>query len=182
MIALKFLAGGVAWKMLDSDKADMQLRSFRVIPDNCVSEAVFSQLFFFATTCWNFAWVINFVLDLANPLRSTRSLSRYYHGVIWPLSIATAVWAGLPGNHGSVPPVHVCACVKRRSLIDLMLACPRSIGDDFTCNLRQDHDATEVVFAIPLCTVLLAALMSLVYAGLRLPVGNTVRAARAVTG
>jgi hypothetical protein len=38
------------------------------------------------------------------------------------------------------------------------------------------------VFAIPLCTVLLAALMSLVYAGLRLPVGNTVRAARAVTG
>jgi hypothetical protein len=42
-------------------------------------------------SCYNLVWVVNFSLELYRPLRTTRSLAKWYHLFVWTVSGVTAV-------------------------------------------------------------------------------------------
>ena len=102
MISLKFLVGAVAWKASSAAKGDLVHSSFRLFHDGCMGEAVFGQIFYMATICWNLIWVVNFTLELYNPLRRTTSLGKWYHLFVWTISIGTGIAVGAGKLYGYV--------------------------------------------------------------------------------
>ena len=89
LIASKYLLGAVGWKLSSITAADNERYSFNFIRDNCLLESCMSQFFFMASICWNLVWVINFTLDLYNPLRSTASMEKWYHMAVWTACVGS---------------------------------------------------------------------------------------------
>ena len=127
MISLKFLVGAVAWKASSAAKGDLVHSSFRLFHDGCMGEAVFGQIFYMATICWNLIWVVNFTLELYNPLRRTTSLGKWYHLFVWTISIGTGIAVGAGklygyvgahgGGHRWAPRVLAQFCSSRSPLL-----------------------------------------------------------------
>ncbi len=45
-------------------------------------------------------WAFNFAFQLYAPLRSTASLKKYYHAVVWSFSLITAIVSVAGQSHG----------------------------------------------------------------------------------
>ncbi len=53
-----------------------------------------------ASLGWNLVWVLNFVLELYDPLRNTRAYTMYYHGLVWLWAASTSVYIVASGIYG----------------------------------------------------------------------------------
>lgn len=121
VFAAKFWLTAVLWVAGFKDPS----LSFRVIPDKCKVSAAVEH---FAGSCsclWNAAFAFDFLAILKNPLRSTRSLMKYYHLAIWPGVIATTVWT--TAVHFRTDP-ETCMLLKPASVTDLLLVYPVYAG------------------------------------------------------
>ncbi len=63
---------------------------------------VFLQFFNAASLGWNLVWVLNFALELYDPLRNTRSLMKYYHTLVWIWALVTSLYIVASGDYGCV--------------------------------------------------------------------------------
>lgn len=61
-----------------------------------------AQFVFGASMGWNLVSVVDFTVELYDPLRNTRSLVKYYHVFVWLWAAATVAYVGLADVFGSV--------------------------------------------------------------------------------
>lgn len=67
------------------------------------------QFFNAASLGWNLVWVLNFTLELWDPLRNTASLHKYYNGLVWSYGFITTLYVWVAGIYGCVPlPLLLC--------------------------------------------------------------------------
>lgn len=97
---------------------------------------------------WNFVWVVNFSVELYDPLRNTESLIKYYHLCVWSWAAATLVYV---------------------SVMDLS-----GTGADGSCYVKETS-AVIVFFQAPIALISLSGIISAFYACIRLPRGALVR-------
>jgi hypothetical protein len=64
-----------------------------------------SQFVFGASMAWNLVSVVDFTVELYDPLRNTRSLVKYYHTFAWLWAGATVAYIGIAEVFGWVPVV-----------------------------------------------------------------------------
>lgn len=119
--------------------------SFHLFGDDCMSAAAYGIFTGLACISWNAAWIFDFLCVLVNPLRNTAAQRRWYHVCIWSLCVFATVWTLAVGGHGN--------------------------SDDHTCLVRGT-DSSSLVFEIPLFAYLLLAVISLIFAAVRLSSGT----------
>lgn len=92
---LKFLVPAVLWQFGFRNERD----SFHVVPDNCLSSAVYGMLFSMAIISWNACGIIDLLITISRPLFSTRKNMPWYHLAVWGSSLGAAVFVWAEGLH-----------------------------------------------------------------------------------
>lgn len=61
---------------------------------------------------WNLMWVLNFTLQLYNPVRDTQPLEKYYHLFVWAFALTAGVYVTVLRLYGCVHHTQQQCCVR----------------------------------------------------------------------